>query len=111
MSGIHGEPTPAEEIDVIHECLEDTRPQTFEKHHIKGLQIYTDGNTIDGWVGDALTCWRDGRDIRSRKFKLAEFCSVFQAEMYALLRSTDIAIKHTEEDVSILSDSRSFRNC
>lgn len=100
-------PHPAEEIEMTHECLEDAQTHTLDKLNITGLQIYTDGSKIEGRVGAALSCWRDGREIKNRKFKLQAFCSVFQAEMLALLRATDLALKAKEQNISIVSDSRS----
>ncbi|KAJ2947205.1 hypothetical protein O0L34_g16913 [Tuta absoluta] len=100
-------PHPAREPDVCFGMLEDTEPHTLEKHQIEGPQIFTDGSKIEGKVGAALTLWRDGVEIDSKKFKLAPCCTVFQAEMFALYKATSLALKIENNIVNILSDSRS----
>lgn len=39
--------------------------------------------------------------------KLEAFCTVFQAEMLAILEATDVVIKAPDTNIAILSDSRS----
>lgn len=73
----------------------------------EGLQIYTDGSKIDGKVGAAVSVWRDGAEKSFRTIKLDSFCTVYQAELLAILRATELAEKMTDTNVHILSDSRS----
>ncbi|CAG4991036.1 unnamed protein product [Parnassius apollo] len=70
-------------------------------------QTSTDGSKIEGRVGAALTWWEDGREISSSTFRLDPSCTVFQSELYALLRATKLAESSTEPVVNIMSDSRS----
>ncbi|XP_049871185.1 uncharacterized protein LOC126370390 [Pectinophora gossypiella] len=96
---------PASEEDIVFQCLENTDPQTLEEYHIVGNMIFTDGSKIEGKVGAALSRWLDGREVEHKKFKLEPYCSVFQAELYALWRAVEMATTH--EVTNILSDSRS----
>lgn len=57
----------------------------------------------------AVSIWLDGAEVRYSAYRLADFCSVFQAEIAAILRATEMLAK---ERVSyILSDSRSALEC
>lgn len=98
-------PHPSEETDVTFECLEDVSPETVAKYCISGKQFYTDGSKIQNRVGAALSCWNGATEMRYRKFKLEPCCTVFQAELYALLRATEEALSWGE--TNIFSDSRS----
>lgn len=73
----------------------------------EGLCIYTDGSKIDGKVGAAVTVWRDGVEVLYRTLKLESFCTVYQAELLAILEATGLAEGRTDKIVTILSDSRS----
>lgn len=98
---------PASQIDIDFQCLEDVQPETLAEHHVTESQIYTDGSKISGGVGAAYSYWKDGREVKSKRMKLESFCTVFQAEMYALYQATELVLQLKEETVSILSDSRS----
>ncbi|XP_049875608.1 uncharacterized protein LOC126380835 [Pectinophora gossypiella] len=96
---------PASEEDIEFQCLENTDPQTLEEYHIDGNMIFTDGSKIEGKVGAALSRWLDGGEVEYKKFKLEPYCSVFQAELFALWRAVEMASAH--KVTNILSDSRS----
>lgn len=100
-------PHPAKEIAVDFVCLENMQPENLEHHQVSGACIFTDGSKIEGKVGAAISHWRNGSETRSRKFRLESYCTVFQAEMLALLKATELALKGTETVVNIFSDSRS----
>ena len=98
---------PSEEHRVRFECLEDLEPETVDAHNLKGMIIYTDGSKIGGGVGAALSCWKGEAETLARKYVLASFCTVFQAELFALYQATKVALGSSEQSTCILSDSRS----
>ncbi|XP_026325745.1 uncharacterized protein LOC113234606 [Hyposmocoma kahamanoa] len=100
-------PHPAKEIAVGFVCLENMQPENLQHHQVTGSCIFTDGSKIEGKVGAAISHWRSGSETRSKKFRLESYCTVFQAEMLALLKATELALKETETVVNIFSDSRS----
>ncbi|KAJ2937354.1 hypothetical protein O0L34_g19238 [Tuta absoluta] len=100
-------PHPAVETGVDFVCLEDMQPQTLKHNNISGSHIFTDGSKIQGKVGAALSYWREGTERVYKKFKLESYCTVFQAEMYALLQATELVLKGKDVQINIFSDSRS----
>lgn len=88
-------------------CIEDWTTETIEKNRIEGLMVFTDGSKIEGKVGAALSWWRDGTEVKSKKLSLESFCTVFQAEMYALYIATEQAKSMSDSKVTVFSDSRS----
>ncbi|XP_046965842.1 uncharacterized protein LOC124534176 [Vanessa cardui] len=87
--------------------LESLDSQALEKHHIVGPLIFTDGSKIDGKVGAALTWWDQETESRYSTFRLEPHNTVFQSEMYALLRAIKMVKKSKYRSTNILSDSRS----
>ncbi|CAH2222386.1 jg13405 [Pararge aegeria aegeria] len=80
---------PARESTEHFTCLEDMSIKTIEENSIEGLNVFTDCWTdgkIDGRVGATLSCWDGDREIQSKKFVFEHYCTVFQAELYALLQ-------------------------
>nr|XP_026500896.1 uncharacterized protein LOC113404252 [Vanessa tameamea] len=100
-------PHPSQLITTEYACLENLDPQTLEEHHIVGPLIFTDGSKIEGKVGAALTCWDQRRETRKSTFRLEPHNTVFQSEMYALLRAIKMVRKSKHRSANILSDSRS----
>ncbi|KAJ2940789.1 hypothetical protein O0L34_g14906 [Tuta absoluta] len=98
-------PHPAAEVEISFQCLENMLPETMEKYELTGPHIFTDGSKIEGKVGAALTRWTDGEEEEGKKFKLEPFCTVFQAEMYALKQAVQMAKKYPVSN--IFSDSKS----
>ena len=98
-------PHPATIDDFEYECLEDE--SQIENQGNGGHRIYTDGSRIEEKVGAALSWWYDGAETRAQKYKLDPMCTVYQAEMYAVLRATESIIKSGGMDFGIYSDSRS----
>lgn len=76
-------------------------------NNLATIQIYTDGSKVEGKVGAAFSAWENGSEIKVEKHKLSEYCSVYQAELYALLRASTYAEKQNSRDIAIISDSRS----
>lgn len=100
-------PHPAKTIKLEFDCLQDMQPQTLLDHNITGTHIFTDGSKIEGKVGAALSYWRGESETQSGKYKLESYCTVFQAEMLALLKATGIALANRDKEINIFSDSRS----
>lgn len=100
-------PHPSKIVTIDYVGLEQFNQDVIDRHDLEGPQIYTDGSKIEGKTGAALTWWEGGGEIRHSTFKLAPYNTVFQTEMYALLRAVQIAMKHKVQSVSILSDSKS----
>ena len=73
------------------------------------IMIYTDGSKLDGRVGAAFTIWKTDEELRYRKFGLADYCSVYQAELVAINKALQEVPKTVEKgySVCVASDSRS----
>lgn len=54
------------------------------------MNIFTDGSKVDGKVGAAVTLWMNGKEVKAAKVKLAGHCSVFQAELCAIMKALNI---------------------
>ncbi|XP_050665945.1 uncharacterized protein LOC126966114 [Leptidea sinapis] len=107
-------PHPALAPEVEFCCLEETQAETgvVEVQDDQGegegyLQVYTDGSKIQGRVGAGISYRRRGLEVRARKLKLENYCSVFQAEMCAISKAIEDILKMPDMKVEILSDSRS----
>lgn len=71
-------------------------------------KIFTDGSKHDDRVGAAFVVLGTNRDtITTRKFKLHDCCSVFQAELLAILRATEFILENKIHESYIFSDSMS----
>lgn len=97
-------PHPADELDITFECLQ---PQNIVDLHLPDDLIFTDGSKIEGMVGAAYAHWRNGREIRTKKMRLESFCTVFQAELLAILQSVELILQSRLRTAGIMSDSRS----
>ncbi|XP_045537326.1 uncharacterized protein LOC123721737 [Papilio machaon] len=71
------------------------------------VRIYTDGSKIDGRVGAALSIWDGAAETSCRKLKLGNFCTVYQAELYALYEAVKFVVRSPSRRFGIYSDSRS----
>ncbi|GBP90788.1 Putative 115 kDa protein in type-1 retrotransposable element R1DM [Eumeta japonica] len=100
-------PHPAHIPELGFESVEDLDPTTMDRLAIVGPHIYTDGSKIEGKVGAALTEWRDGVESGNSAYRLESFCTVFQAEMFALHRAIKRVKKGKDRLVNIFSDSKS----
>lgn len=70
-------------------------------------KLFTDGSKIEGKVGGATVCFEEGIETHYRTFKLEDYCSVYQAELAAIVCATDMTKKRKWTGVNIISDSRS----
>ncbi|GBP96819.1 Putative 115 kDa protein in type-1 retrotransposable element R1DM [Eumeta japonica] len=100
-------PHPAHTPELGFESVEDLDPSTVDRLAIVGPHIYTDGSKTEGKVGAALTEWRDEMESGNSTFRLESFCTVFQAEMFALHKAIKRVKKGKDRLVNIFSDSKS----
>ncbi|XP_052754561.1 uncharacterized protein LOC128201476 [Galleria mellonella] len=71
-------------------------------------RFFTDGSKIEGKVGGSVTCWLENKEVYFTSFRLEDFCSVFQAELAAILKAIEKMSKKPKlQAANILSDSRS----
>lgn len=70
-------------------------------------KIFTDGSKHDDKVGAAFVVLNTNGNTISHKFKLHDCCSVFQAELLAILKVTEWILKNKISKSDIFSDSRS----
>lgn len=73
------------------------------------VRLFTDGSKWEQGVGAAFVVYSDEREIHCESWRLADYCSVFQAELFAINK----ALMYVRSEInrfascSILSDSRS----
>ncbi|CAN0603729.1 unnamed protein product, partial [Ectocarpus sp. 12 AP-2014] len=70
------------------------------------LIIYTDGSRLEEQTGCAFVAYHQGEIIYSAKFRLADYCSVFQAELFAIKQAVTWAL-NSDQVINIQSDSQS----
>ena len=51
------------------------------------IPIFTDGCKLRGGTDAGVFCWKLGRELH---FRVNDDCSVFQAEIFAILKSIDV---------------------
>ncbi|XP_013165040.1 PREDICTED: uncharacterized protein LOC106115905, partial [Papilio xuthus] len=93
---------PADGTELEFVCLEDGAMPSEN-----GINIFTDGSKLEGKVGAALSVWHGDAETKTRKLKLENYCTVFQAELLALNEAVKCARSSSECCHNILSDSRS----
>lgn len=102
----HDHPHPAQRPELTFRCI-TSQEDLLE---VEGLpSAYTDGSKIEGKVGMAVSLHENGRERCYSTHRLADYCSVFQAELMAILRATEMVSRKPE--ACILSDSRSALEC
>ena len=72
--------------------------------------LFTDGSRSAAGVGCAFVVFRDQQETARQQFKLHPDCSVFQAEMYALVRALHWVTQldsNCLHDVALITDSQS----
>ncbi|OTF78340.1 hypothetical protein BLA29_001461, partial [Euroglyphus maynei] len=72
-----------------------------------GLSIFTDGSKMNNHTGAACVITRNGQLISKHKWKLANHCSVYQAELTAIKESLKQSHQYDSNVIQIFSDSRS----
>jgi len=71
--------------------------------------VFTDGSKSTAGVGSAF-CITNGTQITKKaKFKLAKYCSVFQAELFAMLKALNFINNkyNTQTSITLCTDSQS----
>lgn len=96
-------PHPAEQERVELCSLIDEEQYTESKKH--AVKIYTDGSKIEGKVGASFSLWRGDTESKSRKFALPSYCTVYQAELFALSEAMREILRRHDSDFAIFSDS------
>ncbi|XP_061378896.1 uncharacterized protein LOC133319237 [Danaus plexippus] len=81
--------------------------QEFQSRaHPNTTHTFTDGSKLeDGTVGAAFVSYDRGRNPVSKKFKLHNSCTVFQAELLAILKACEWASSNQHTSTVIYSDS------
>jgi hypothetical protein len=54
------------------------------------LDIFTDGSKTGSSVGSAFCAFKGGAELEFGKYRIGPFCSVFQAELVAMKKSSRI---------------------
>ncbi|KOB69169.1 TRAS3 protein [Operophtera brumata] len=98
-------PHPAERLSVTFGLFGSQEDSVSQD--VNSLVLYTDGSKLEGRVGAAVSCWKGGLEIKFMSFRLESFCSVFQAELAAILRALNWVRGRDERVVSLASDCRS----
>ncbi|XP_035231613.1 ribonuclease H-like [Stegodyphus dumicola] len=70
----------------------------------EGHEIFTDGSKIDERVGCSFVAYLNGF---IKKFRLSDNSTVFQAEVFAILKSLEWILGKDTKDVDLFSDSQS----
>lgn len=97
---------PAERTGITYK--EITSTDDFNKIDLKVFHnVYTDGSKGDDRVGAACIIVHPEGKQSTNKYKLHDCCSVFQAELLAILKATEWVIKNRVSKSNILSDSKS----
>lgn len=94
---------PSERVGISFKILESTGSTNTD------ITIFTDGSKTEKGVGAAFCVFDKNQLVATKKLKLASYCSVFQAELYAIY-STFIWLKTFKKiykSLSIVSDSYS----
>ncbi|KAJ0169139.1 hypothetical protein K1T71_014947 [Dendrolimus kikuchii] len=98
-------PHPAEHIELQFKCLVDQTE--VDRHRHQAVRIFTDGSKIEGKVGASLSIWNNNAETVNRKLKLSSYCTVYQAELLAICKATEVILASSEESLGVYSDSRS----
>ncbi|KAJ0180437.1 hypothetical protein K1T71_003841 [Dendrolimus kikuchii] len=98
-------PHSVSQIELQFTCLMNREQVDAQRQ--QAVRIFTDGSLIEGQVGTSLSFWDNEAETKSRKIKLASYCTVYQAEMLAIHEAMDSVRRRPERSFGIYSDSRS----
>ena len=97
-----------------HPATRNPETVTYDGVYARGsqsrLEIFTDGSKIDNKVGAGVVFYVNDIEISKLKLKLADYCSVQQAEMLAIseaLKWTQKQKRQTWSEIALFTDSRS----
>lgn len=96
---------PAKQMALEFIRLEDQ--QLVNNQNEQAVRIFTDGSKIEGKVGAALSLWDSEGEVQNFKLTLAAYCTVYQAELLAICKATDVILKRNETTYGLYSDSMS----
>ncbi|XP_023234867.1 uncharacterized protein LOC111634345 [Centruroides sculpturatus] len=78
-----------------------------EEAEIADTNVFTDGSRIEDRVGASYTVFTHGTEIHQGQYRLADHCSVFQAELFAILMAVKWCISSSLTSSFIIhTDSR-----
>ena len=90
---------------------ESATTQEEADSHSSATNIFTDGSKQEsGETGCAFVIFHPNGRQESRKFRLHECCTVFQAEVFAIDKALSWSLKYAKTPVTIYSDSLSALN-
>ncbi|KAJ0180599.1 hypothetical protein K1T71_004003 [Dendrolimus kikuchii] len=98
---------PAELIKTEFEFLENLESETVKSQNLAEAFIYTDGSKIVGQVAAAFTWWDQNKETSNSTLNLHPSCTVFQSELYALLKAVNIVKDNSETIFNIMNDMQS----
>lgn len=73
--------------DRTENCLFVIRPTASGPTNSAHVKIFTDGSKMESGVGCAFVVYESGVEIHQEAYQLPRYCSVFQAELLAILKA------------------------
>ena len=99
---------PASRITILPESA---MTQEQADSHSSPTNIFTGGSKLEsGETGCAFVIFHPNGRQESRKMRLHEACTVFQAEVFAIDKALSWSLKHAKTPITIYSDSLSALN-
>ncbi|XP_061729235.1 uncharacterized protein LOC133534169 [Cydia pomonella] len=96
-------PHPADRPGLSYISLVDQ--ESVDQHSAYDVRIFTDGSKIEGKVGAALSMWNSGTETKALKLALSKYCTVYQAELLAICKATEVILDHRASSFGVYSDS------
>ena len=105
----------AENVNIQTRVLCQRHPATSIQHFVSkscqtptsDITIFTDGSKIDDSVGASFVVYENDIETDHFMFRLPSYCSIFQAELYAIHKAIDSILGSECETFTIFSDSQS----
>ncbi|XP_046975349.1 uncharacterized protein LOC124541478 [Vanessa cardui] len=100
-------PHPSKRLPLPHGTI--TNNEQLQQLETGWPHLYTDGSKIDNRVGGAVTWLQDDTEVMYASFRLESYCSVYQAELMAILKALELILRKKKRNsvAYILSDSKS----